>query len=73
MPYHIFKSWKNISDIVLPMDTSLRQQLINTKTHGKQKLQESVEETNCRVCSNDKKKEPHILCGCSQMAQTLLF
>ena len=56
MSYHIFKSWKNIPDIVLPIDTSLRQQLINTKTHRKQKLKESVEETNCRVCSNDKKK-----------------
>ena len=57
--------------IVLSIDTSIRQQLINTKTYRKQKLQESVDETNCRVCSNDQETVPHILCGCSQIAQTL--
>ena len=71
MSYQIFKSWKNIPDIVLSIDTSIRQQLINTKTYRKQKLQESVDETNCRVCSNDQETVPHILCGCSQIAQTL--
>ena len=71
MSYQIFKSWKNIPDIFLSIDTSIRQQLINTKTYRKQKLQESVDETNCRVCSNDQETVPHILCGCSQIAQTL--
>ena len=62
---------KNIPDIVLSIDTFIRQQLINTKTYRKQKLQESVDETNCRVCSSHQETVPHILCGCSQIAQTL--
>lgn len=69
--YHKFKSWKNIPDIVLSIDTSIRQQLVNNKTCRKEKLQESVKETNYRVCDNDQETVPHILCGCSQMAQTL--
>ena len=69
MSYQIFKSWKNIPDMFI--DTSIRQRLINTKTYRKQTLQESVDETNCRVCSNDQDTVPHILCGCSQIAQTL--
>ena len=71
MSYHKFKSWKNIPDIVLSIDTSIRQQLVNNKTCRKEKLQESVKETNYRVCDNDQETVPHILCGCSQMAQTL--
>ena len=43
----------------------------NTKVYRKHKLQESVDETNCRLCSNDQETVPHILCGCSRMAQTL--
>ena len=68
--YQIFKSWKNIPDIVLSVDTSIRQELMNTKVYRKHKLQESVDETNCRLCSNDQETVPHILCGCSRIAQT---
>ena len=60
LSYQIFKSWKNIPDTVLSVDTSIRQQLMNTKVYKKHKLQESVDETNCRLCSNDQKTVPHI-------------
>ena len=69
--YHVINSWKNIPDIVLSIYTSIRQQLINAKTSMKHKLQESVDETNCRICSNGQEKVPHTLCGCSQMTQTV--
>ena len=55
-------------DIVMSVDTSIRQQLINTQMYRKEKLQENVEEINCRVCSNDQETVSHILCGCSKMA-----
>ena len=71
LSYQIFKSWKNIPDIVLSVDTSIRQQLMNTKVYRKNKLQESVDEANRRLCSNDQETVPHILCGCSRIAQTL--
>ena len=69
--YQIFKSWKNIPDMVLLVDTSIRQQLMNTKVYRKNKLRESVDETNCRLCSNDQETVPHILCSCSRISQTL--
>ena len=53
LSYQVFKSWKSIPDIVLSVDTSIRQQLMNTKVYRKNKSQESVDETNCRLCSND--------------------
>ena len=71
LSYQIFKSWKNITDIILSVDTSIRQQLMNSKVYRKNKLQESVDETNCRLCSNNQETVPHILCGCSKIPQTL--
>ena len=67
----IFKSRKNMPDIVLSVDTSIRQQLMNTKVYRKTKLQENVDETNDRLCSDGQETVPHILCGCSRIAQTL--
>ena len=49
----------------------MRQQLINAKTSMKHKLQEGVDEPNCRICFNGQEKVLHTLCGCSQMTQTL--
>ena len=31
--YDIFKQWKNIPDIVMSINTSIRQQLLNTKIY----------------------------------------
>ena len=42
---------------------------INTKKYRKEKLQESVVEINCRVCSNDQETVSHILCGSSNTLQ----
>ena len=39
--------------------------------YGKEKLQENVDEIDCRVCFNDQETVSHILCGRSKMAQTL--
>ena len=47
--YHIFRSWKNIPNVVMSVDTSIRQQLLNTKTYRSQKLHEQVEELSCRL------------------------
>ena len=69
--YQIFKSWKNIPDIVLWVDTSIRQQLMNTYVNREHKLQKGVDETNCRLCFHDQETVSHILCGCSRKAQTL--
>ena len=33
---------------------------MNTKVYRKHKLQESIDETNCRLCSNDQQTVPHI-------------
>ena len=63
--YDIFKQWKNIRDIVMSIDTSIRQQLPNTK-----KLHEQVEELSRRLCSENRTVS-HVLCGCSHIAQSL--
>ena len=71
LSYQIFKSRKNMPDIVLSVDTSIRQQLIDTKEYRKTKLQESVDETNGRLCSDGQETVPHLLCGWSKIPQTL--
>ena len=69
--YDIFKQWKNIPDIVMSIDTSIRQQLLNTKTYRSHKLHEQVEELSCRLCSEKQETVSHVLCGCSHIAQFL--
>lgn len=59
--FTVFKSWKNIPDLVLSVDTSISQQLINIKTYRMKKLQKTVDETNYLVCSNDQERVLHIL------------
>ena len=49
--YDIFKQWKNIPEIVMSIDTSIRQQLLNTKIYRSQKLHEHAEELSCRLCT----------------------
>ena len=58
--YDIFKQWKNVPDIVMSIDTSMssiRQQLLNTKSYRSQKLHGHVEEMSCRLCTE--KQEYH--------------
>ena len=67
-----FKQWKNIPDIIMSMDTSIRQQLLNTKIYRSQKLHEQVEELSCWLCWEKQETVSHILCGCSHVAQSLV-
>ena len=69
--YDLFKHWKNIPDVVLSVDTLIRQQLLNTRTYRKHKLQEHVEELTCRICLEKQETATHILANCSHLAQTL--
>ena len=55
----------------MSIDTSIRQQLLNTKTYRSQKLHQQVEELSCRLCSEKQETVSHILCGCSHIAQSL--
>ena len=55
----------------MSIDTSIRQQLLNTKTYRSQKLHEQVEELSCRLCSEKQETVSHVLCGCSHIAQSL--
>ena len=69
--YDIFRQWKNIPDIVLSVDTSTGQQLLNTKTYRSQTLREQVDDLACRLCFKDQTTVSHLLCGCSHIAQSL--
>ena len=69
--YDIFKQWKNIPDIVMSIETSIRKQLLNTKIYRSQKLHEHVEELSCRLCTEKQEAVSHVLCGCSHIAQSL--
>ena len=57
--YQIFQDI--VPDIVPSVDMFIRQQLINTKMYRKEKLQENVDQINCRVCSNDQETVSHVL------------
>ena len=69
--YDIFRQWKNIPDIVMSVDPSIRQQLLNTKIYRSQKLHEQVDDLSCRLCFKDQETVSHVLCGCSHIAQSL--
>ena len=69
--YDIFKQWKNIPDIVMSINTSIRQQLLNTKIYRSQKLHEHVGELSCRLCTEKQETVSHALFGCSHIAQSL--
>ena len=55
----------------MSIDTSIRQQLLNTKTYRSQKLHQQVEELSCQLCSEKQETVSHVLCGCSHIAQSL--
>ena len=69
--YDIFRQWKNIPDIVISVDTSIRQQLLNAKNYRSQKLHEQVDDLSCQLCFKDQETVSHILCGCSHIAVTV--
>ena len=69
--YGIFKQWKNIPDIAMSSDSSIRQQPLNAKTWRSQKLQKQLEELSRRFCFEIQETASHVLCGCLQIAHSL--
>ena len=69
--YDILKQWKNILDTIMSINTSIRQQLLNTKTYRSQKVYEQVEDLFCLLWFEKQETVSHVLCGCSRIAQSL--
>ena len=67
----LLQTWKNIPDIVLSVNTSIRQQLLPTATYKKYKLHQQVEDIKCRMCGQKQETVSHIMCACSTIAQSL--
>jgi hypothetical protein len=67
----ILRKWRNIPDIVYSVNNNLRQQLLPTKMYQSTKLQQQVDDLNCRMCSQKQETVAHIMSGCSHIAQTL--
>ena len=67
----LLQAWKNIPDIVLSVNTSIRQQLLPTATYKKYKLHQQVEDMRCRMCGQKQETVSHIMCACSTIAQSL--
>ena len=66
----LLQNWRNIPDIVYSVNTNLRQHLLPTKTYEKSKLQQHVDDLNCRMCSQ-KETVTHIMSACPKIAHSL--
>ena len=62
--------WRNVPDLVFSVNQAIRQQLVNTKTYQKGKLKYQIENITCRMCNVEQETVPHIMCGCSSIAQS---
>ena len=60
---------RNVPDIVLSVNQAIRHQVVDTKTYQKAKLQYQIENITCRMCNVEQETVPHIMCGCSSIAQ----
>lgn len=69
--YLIDKQWKNIPDMVLSVNYSIKQQLLSTKVYQKLKIQQSIKDTTCRFCHNTQETIIHLFSSCGGLAQTL--
>ena len=63
--------WRNVPDLVFSINQAIRQQLVNTKTYQKAKLKYQIENITCRMCNVEQETVPHIMCGCSSIAQSI--
>ena len=63
--------WRNVPDLVCSVNQAIRQQLVNTKTYQKAKLKYQIENITCRMCNVEQETVPHIMCGCSSIAQSI--
>ena len=52
-------------------NNNLRKQLLPTKTYEKCKLQQHLDDLNCRMCSQKQETVTHIMSACSKIAQSL--
>ena len=48
--------WRNVRDLVFSVNQAIRQQLVNTNTYQKAKLQYQIENITCRM--------RNVMCGC---------
>ena len=67
----ILRSWKNIPDVVLSTNKSIRQQLLPTKAYSKYKLKMKLANTTCSLCRQAEETVARLLCSCEALAQTL--
>ena len=63
--------WRNVPDLVFSVNQEIRQQLVNTKSYQKAKLKYQVENVTCRMGNVEQETVPHIMCGCSSIAQSI--
>ena len=63
--------WRNVPDLVFSVNQAIRQQLVNTKIYQKAKLKYQIENITCRMCNVEQETVPHIMCGCSSIAQSI--
>ena len=62
---------KNTPDVVLSVHTSILQQLVPTKVYRVKKQKEQGLDLVCTLCHSEEETLPHLLCGCSAIAQTI--
>ena len=67
---NIFQSWKNIPDIVLSTNESIKQQLLPTKAYSKYNLKMETANTTCSLCKQAEETVAHLLCSCAALSQT---
>ena len=63
--------WKNVPDFVLSVYTSILQQLVATKVYREKKHKEQGLNLMCTLCHSAEETVPHLLRGCSAIAQTI--
>ena len=61
--------WRNVPDLVFSVSQAIRQQLVNTRTYQKAKLQYQIENITCRMWNIEQETIPHTMCRCSSIAQ----
>ena len=63
--------WRNRPDLVFSVNQAIRQQIVDTKTYQKAKLQYQIENITCRMCNIEQETVPHIMCECSSIALSI--
>ena len=65
------KMTKNIPDTVISIYVNISQQLLPTKIYKANKLKETQHDLKCRLCGINNETVPHLMCSCSEIAQSL--